>query len=1043
MSRLPIIFFIGRTIEEIGKWLRPRGNERNEENEENERTETPPPTTPTNDTVNEEKRGLYVGIDLGNTYSSIGYYDENNVSNYCVLLKHQDDSEIPTFISINEFDGEIELEIGKKAKTSKNLNSRISYFKKALGKKYNEALIDSEIIINLIRGKKFSPQFSANFSQMNDCFEPEEITAMFLFNLMKLLPKGKDIEQICVTHPVDFKEKEKSALLRAFYILNVPKERIVLIHEPTASILAYQKEHPDEMQIGNKFVVVDFGGGTLDIACCLIEKNKHYPGDNSKNKIRVIGNDGYGNLGGKQFDDVLGNIVKRKINLKLRENYKEEIDFKTYFNKNENTSEEEILKRKYRFEILLEEYKISLSYNEKITIQPHDFVKDIPRDDNYKFRITREEFEEEIKKSGLLERMIRIIEQTMTKKEVKWEKKNVTNVLFIGGTCDIPIVRNTLEDYFGKKEKMFSEKQFESKKAVVKGATIYAFQSINKTSNIKDTLPYSLYAQINDRKKYIQFFEEGTKLPSVSKPITIERREGEDNKIIFVSLFRKDSKSEKYILFDDLTFSTKNDFYSIDFILTVDVNGNIKISLINEENNEKLSITTNSTSLRNYQTNRMINHLSKYINFEENIFGITPEVDNFHEIKRNYNPNHHSMGIHFENEKTRVFFRNVQSKSLEILQLNGQETIDNYISINKIEDSLELGKDFTHPLNLNRIGQYIMSQEFRMSNEMIYGTDEFMNSLFSFYDITKKFYFWDLFTTYFDTINNFYKSRNVLPIGNVVMAIPHSIDDKTFEYLKMGMNKCQIDHIEFIRETYAAMIWFNHEHKGLLQNEKCVKIINFNLNHSEIDTLKIKDKENDIIIKTKRSEPSINKSINMNKIDEIIMNYVLQTIRENDCLFMKEYIDIENEDKKQKAINIIMNKTMKMKRSMFIDNENNYPFKYHEENEEFLDLFISKEEILKEIKNQMKESIKQFINSNQMVVDHVIVIIDEVNQSIIEPILQEIIVDKEIYYMTPEDIGRGACQRAIEIHDFGENNYNEISNDETRYDIEFDIDEDF
>ena len=87
----------------------------------------------------------------------------------------------------------------------------------------------------------------------------------------------------------------------------------------------------------------------------------------------------------------------------------------------------------------------------------------------------------------------------------------------------------------------------------------------------------------------------------------------------------------------------------------------------------------------------------------------------------------------------------------------------------------------------------------------------------------------------------------------------------------------------------------------------------------------------------------------------------------------------------------------------------------------------------------MKEPIKKFINSNQTLTDYIIVIIDEFYQIIIESILKEIFIDKEIHFITPEDIGKGACQRAIEIHDFGKNQHKDVFKDKDRYNIEFGV----
>ena len=60
---------------------------------------------------------LYVGIDLGNTYSSIAHYDEGGVATKVSILEEPHGSEqIPTYICYVQTDEEINIEYGTRAK---------------------------------------------------------------------------------------------------------------------------------------------------------------------------------------------------------------------------------------------------------------------------------------------------------------------------------------------------------------------------------------------------------------------------------------------------------------------------------------------------------------------------------------------------------------------------------------------------------------------------------------------------------------------------------------------------------------------------------------------------------------------------------------------------------------------------------------------------------------------------------------------------------------------------------------------------------------
>ena len=75
------------------------------------------------------------------------------------------------------------------------------------------------------------------------------------------------------------------------------------------------------------------------------------------------------------------------------------------------------------------------------------------------------------------------------------------------------------------------------------------------------------------------------------------------------------------------------------------------------------------------------------------------------------------------------------------------------------------------------------------------------------------------------------------------------------------------------------------------------------------------------------------------------------------------------------------------------------------------------------------------MKKNKIPVNQIIIIIEEADQKLIEKYIREVLSENNIHFMTPIDIGKGACQRAVEIHTFGKNEY--ISNDPIRYDIEF------
>ena len=89
----------------------------------------------------------------------------------------------------------------------------------------------------------------------------------------------------------------------------------------------------------------------------------------------------------------------------------------------------------------------------------------------------------------------------------------------------------------------------------------------------------------------------------------------------------------------------------------------------------------------------------------------------------------------------------------------------------------------------------------------------------------------------------------------------------------------------------------------------------------------------------------------------------------------------------------------------------------------------------------MKEKIQNVIKKNARPVQHVIIIGDSLKLKMIEKHVKETLVNDQhisignIHFMTAVDIGKGASQRAKEIHQFGKNEF--IPEDKIRFDIEY------
>ena len=131
-------------------------------------------------------------------------------------------------------------------------------------------------------------------------YRPQEVSAMLLKRMVQgaSADLGVDIAEAVISVPAVFGDAARQATLDAALIagLQVP----MLIAEPTSAALAFGIQHLDADE---RVIVFDFGGGTLDISLLQM----------CEGVIEVERTDGDPQLGGKDFDSAILNLVKREF----------------------------------------------------------------------------------------------------------------------------------------------------------------------------------------------------------------------------------------------------------------------------------------------------------------------------------------------------------------------------------------------------------------------------------------------------------------------------------------------------------------------------------------------------------------------------------------------------------------------------------------------------------------------------------------------------------------------------------------------------------
>merc|ERR1711959_329737 len=214
--------------------------------------------------------GPCIGIDLGTTYSCVGYFQNDRVE---IIANEQGNRTTPSYVAFTDS----ERLIGDGAKSQVAMNPRNSVFdaKRLIGRKFQDSAVQSE--------KK---QFSA-----------EEVSSMILVKMKEIAESylGKTVKNAVVTVPAYFNDSQRQATKDAGAIAGLNVMRI--INEPTAAAIAYGLDKKSNMAGERNVVIFDLGGGTFDVSLLTIEEGIF--------EVKATAGDTH--LGGEDFDNRLLN----------------------------------------------------------------------------------------------------------------------------------------------------------------------------------------------------------------------------------------------------------------------------------------------------------------------------------------------------------------------------------------------------------------------------------------------------------------------------------------------------------------------------------------------------------------------------------------------------------------------------------------------------------------------------------------------------------------------------------------------------------------
>jgi Fe-S protein assembly chaperone HscA len=353
--------------------------------------------------------GRIVGIDLGTTNSLVAYVDAQTGQPRCIPGPYGA-TLCPSVVSLDP-DGSVIVGEAARRRLLTQPERTIYSVKRLMGR--GPADVQSELQLFPFR---IDPQSKNVIRVMlgDKMFTPPEISAFILRELRNWAESflGEPVDRAVITVPAYFNDAQRQATKDAGRIAGL--EVLRLVNEPTAAALAYGLH---EKQRGH-VAVYDLGGGTFDISILKLISTSE--GD----IYQVLSTNGDTHLGGDDIDNLLQAFVHKRI----RET--EDLDF----------SPQGELAQDLRKSLIAAKHE--LSETESVTLR---FA--LPNDKTFVHNFSRADFESLIK--NVVARTMGPVKQALA--DAHLAPAAIEEVVLVGGTTRTPLVRRTVQEFFGRK----------------------------------------------------------------------------------------------------------------------------------------------------------------------------------------------------------------------------------------------------------------------------------------------------------------------------------------------------------------------------------------------------------------------------------------------------------------------------------------------------------------------------------------------------------------------------------------------------------------
>lgn len=347
-----------------------------------------------------------IGIDLGTSNSCVAVIEGGSPT---VITNEEGARTTPSVVAyING-----ERHVGNTAKRQAIMKPKNVVYsaKRFIGMKYDEVKKEAQSMpFSVVKSKTGMCDIVID----DDTLAPQAISAQVLMKMKASAEKylGEKVTEAVITTPAYFNDAQRQATRDAGKIAGLEVKRI--INEPTAAALAYGMDKGED----KKIMVYDLGGGTFDVSILEI-------GDGV---VEVLSTNGDTHLGG---DDVDNAVIKWLV-----DNFKNDTGM--------DISGDSMVMQRLRDSA--EKAKIELSSTQMTDINLPFLTADATGPKHLQCNLSRAQFEKMV--DPIVEKTMDPVKKALD--DAGLSKDDVDEILLVGGSTRIPLVRKTVEDFFGK-----------------------------------------------------------------------------------------------------------------------------------------------------------------------------------------------------------------------------------------------------------------------------------------------------------------------------------------------------------------------------------------------------------------------------------------------------------------------------------------------------------------------------------------------------------------------------------------------------------------